>query len=116
VLLRAERGLLLRGFQCPDGTWICLTGAARVFVPRTRMLMASCLESNRRLVDLGSSARITKLIPIAGELTASSKHQEHEGHNEEDVIPKATPMIIAAVLMDWEERGVQCATHRPHVR
>jgi hypothetical protein len=81
-----------------------------------RCSRASYLESNRRLIDLGSSARITKLIPIAGELTASSTHQEHEGHTDEDVIPKATRMLIVAILMDWEERGTRCATRRPRVR
>jgi hypothetical protein len=96
-----------RDVDLPDGC------GAR-FVLRARFSRASHSDTNRRLVDLGSSARITKLVPIAGELTASSKHGEHKGHGDEDEIPKSTRVDMVASVDDlWRLRGVSvCALSR----
>jgi hypothetical protein len=55
--------------------------------------------TNRKLVDPPEvPPRITKLIPIAGELEASSKHGDHEGHTDEDIIEEDTKIDITASL------------------
>lgn len=69
--------------QCPPGTWICMK------------------VTNRRIVDHDKvTPRITRLVPIAGQLTASSKHDKHEGHEDEDEILHSTDIDIEATIED----------------
>lgn len=69
--------------QCPPGTWICMT------------------VTNRRIVDHGKiPPRITRLVPIAGQLTASSEHDDHDGHEDEDKIMHTTDINIEATVED----------------
>lgn len=64
--------------------------------------------TNRKLIDTPEvPPRITKLIPIAGELTASSKHSDHQGHDDEDEILEDTKVDITASLEppSWSNKG-----------
>jgi hypothetical protein len=78
--------------QCPPGTWICMT------------------TTNRRIVDHGKvPPRITRLVPIAGQLIASKKHSEHEGHEDEDEILHSTGIELEATIEDVWKSNSTCS-------
>ena len=53
-------------------------------------------------------ARITQLVPIAGSLKASSNHDEHKGHEDEDEVLHDTDVRPEATYNAeyWRRKGL----------